>query len=194
MSKTNSLHYELCTEGAKWLKRRKYDYVKCQNKPCNKPELCRHCKAYKYIAVELNVTAVEHPDVWGYDGYSTVVIEVKTSHSDFLADKKKYWRNCEPEYQAGNARWYLCPEGIIKPEELPEGWGLLYWDGKRINPIVGPTERLQGSHGDMRIMYSILFREKFPCKIYDYRGTRSTIQPKTINGIPEKEFYKQKEL
>ena len=28
MSATNSLHYQLCTEGAKWLRRRKHDWKK----------------------------------------------------------------------------------------------------------------------------------------------------------------------
>lgn len=134
--------------------------------------------SYKYVAVELNVTCTENPDVWGYDGFSTVVIEVKTSHADFLADKKKYWRAVEPEYRAGNRRWFLCPEGVIKPEELPEGWGLLYWDGKRVFPVVGPVENLATGHADMRILYSILRRENFPEKIYNYRGTPTTIHPK----------------
>ena len=144
MSATNSLHYQLCTEGAKRLRRRKHDWKKCETKPCHVKgedgyfKFCPHCKTYNIVAVELNVIGVENPDVWGYDGYSTVVIEVKVSHSDFLADQKKYWRNVEPENQLGNNRWYLCPEGIIKPNELPDGWGLLYWDGKQIRPVVAP--------------------------------------------------------
>lgn len=35
MSTTNSLHYQLCTEGAKWLRRRKHDWKKCEAKPCH---------------------------------------------------------------------------------------------------------------------------------------------------------------
>lgn len=94
------------------------------------------------------VNGTENPDVWGWDGYYTCIIEVKTNHSDFLADKKKYWRTTRPEYQAGNIRWYLCPENLIKPSELPEGWGLLYWNGKRITPAVAVVTRLQGCHAD----------------------------------------------
>lgn len=26
----------------------------------------------------------------------------------------------------GDYRYYCCPKGLIKPEELPLGWGLLY--------------------------------------------------------------------
>ena len=134
-----------------------------------------HCRHHIYVAVELNTYAAENTDVWGFNGWSTSVIEVKITHSDFLADKKKYWRNVEPEYQAGNDRWFLCPDGVIKPEELPEGWGLLYWNGDSITPIVAPKTRLKGCHADMIILYSILRREKFPHKIYNYRGQNTTI-------------------
>ena len=193
MSKTNSLHYNLCVEGAKWLRRRP-NYERCRaKKPCFNPVLCRGCRlAFKYVAVELCTYGTENTDVWGYDGYCTAVIEVKVSHADFLADKNKWWRTqANPELRAGNLRWYLCPEGVIKADELPEGWGLLYWDGKQIVPQVAPTTNLATGHADMKILYSILRREGFPEKIYNYRGTPSTIQPKTINGIPEREYYQK---
>jgi hypothetical protein len=170
MSKSDSLHYQLCVEGAKWLHRR--HKTACSQCPAFRHDYCGVCKQHLYVAVELNTVAAENTDVWGYDGYATTVIEVKTSHADFLADRKKYWRSVPPEYQAGNRRWYLCPEGIIKPEELPEGWGLLYWDGKAIHPIVAPQTRLQGCHADMLILYSILRRENFPKKIFNYRNLK----------------------
>ena len=197
MSTTNSLHYQLCTEGAKWLRRRKRDWKKCQTKPCKvkdetgKYTFCAHCKTYNIVAVELNVTGAENSDVWGYDGDSTVMIEVKVSHADFLADQKKMWRNVEPYLQVGNRRWYLCPEGIIKPNELPDGWGLLYWDGKRIYSVVAPVPRMQGCHADMRILYSLMYREKMTNRTYDYRGRLSTIQSQTINGVLVRDLEKR---
>lgn len=158
---------------------------------CFRPDLCSACRhQHKYVAVELCTYGTENCDVWGYDGYITAVIEVKVSHADFMADQKKYWRNVEPEYRAGNQRWYLCPKGIIKSDELPDGWGLLYWDGKRIIPQVAPKTQIATGHADMMILNSILRREKFPQKIFNYRGQPSSIQPKTINGIPEKEWLK----
>ena len=194
MSKTNSLHYDLCVEGAKWLRRRQ-NYERCRKKPCNNPHVCRACRyPYQYVAVELCTVGTENTDVWGYSNTEgTAVIEVKVSHSDFLADQKKWWRSNDAAVtgnQAGTLRWYLCPEGIIKPEELPDGWGLLYWDGKQIVPQVAPRSFENTGVADMRIMASILRREQFPEKIFNYRGALSTIQPKTINGIPEREYYK----
>ena len=196
MSKTNSLHYDLCVEGAKWLHRRQsYDRCKAK-KPCFNPSLCRNCRyPYQYVAVELCTVGTENTDVWGYNNEGTAVIEVKVSHSDFMADQKKWWRSDVAEnrgYQAGTHRWYLCPEGVIKPEELPDKWGLLYWDGKQITPVVAPKPFENTGRADMRIMASILRREQFPEKIFNYRGQPSTIQPQTINGIPAREYYKQK--
>lgn len=179
MSKTESLHYQLCCEGAKWLHKRR-DYKKCMTYPCFRKGICISCRAHMYVAVELNTYGTENTDVWGYNGYTTTVIEVKVSHADFVADKNKYWRNVEPEFQAGNNRWFLCPEGVIKPDELPQGWGLLYWNGNMIVPVVAPVTRMQGCHADMMILYSILRRENFPKKIYNYRGCPTTIKPRTI--------------
>lgn len=74
----------------------------------------------------------------GYDyGDGSVVVEVKVTRSDFLADRKKPHRI---EGGLGNWRYFMCPEGLIRPEELPEGWGLL-WVNKRghVKPLAGPA-------------------------------------------------------
>lgn len=181
MSASDSLHYQLCVEAGKWLHRRKYDYNKCQTKECRKPEFCRVCQPYKYVAVEINTYGVEQTDVWGWNGYLTSIIEVKTSHADFLNDKKKLCRqDTYKDLQCGNLRWYLCPEGVIKPEELPENWGLLYWNGKKISHVVAPKHIDCSYKGDMFVIYSILRRENIKGKVYNYRGTNDTIKPKVI--------------
>ena len=43
----------------------------------------------------------------------------------FLADRSKPHR-LNPEMGMGKYRYYICPTGLIKPEELPEKWGLIY--------------------------------------------------------------------
>lgn len=53
------------------------------------------------------------------------LIETKISRSDFLADAKKTFRK-DPTQGIGDYRYYACPEGLIKPDELPEKWGLIY--------------------------------------------------------------------
>lgn len=83
----------------------------------------------------------ETPDAIGYrftgtmlDG--TVVVEVKTSRADFLADRKKPHRISGG---MGDWRYFMAPQGLIKPEELPDKWGLLEVCGKsRIQVTAGP--------------------------------------------------------
>jgi len=81
---------------------------------------------------ELNSGAFngEYPDVIGFaSGGHSLLIEVKTSRSDFLSDSRKRFRK-DPKIGMGSYRYYLCPKGLIKREELPEGWGLIYVDDK----------------------------------------------------------------
>jgi hypothetical protein len=73
----------------------------------------------------------ETPDVIGwYDGLS-FLIECKASRADFLADKNKSFR-INPEEGMGDWRFYMCPEGLIQPEDLPDGWGLIWVKGNRV--------------------------------------------------------------
>jgi len=83
---------------------------------------------------ELVATSSEQPDAIGWQAWRSWVIEVKLSRSDFHRDKKKHHRQ-DPNGGMGNSRYYLCPEGLIKPDELPAGWGLLYATDKRIYQV-----------------------------------------------------------
>ncbi|MCS4309472.1 hypothetical protein M2404_003844 [Rheinheimera pacifica] len=53
----------------------------------------------------------------------SVLVEVKVSRADFLADKYKPHRQSGG---VGNWRYYLCPEGVINVGDIPPGWGLLW--------------------------------------------------------------------
>lgn len=59
-----------------------------------------------------------------FNAYGSFLVETKISRSDFLADSKK------PHHQGhggvGRWRYYACPDGLIKPDELPQKWGLIY--------------------------------------------------------------------
>ncbi|KGP01133.1 adenylosuccinate synthase [Alcaligenes faecalis] len=69
----------------------------------------------------------EIPDAIGFriatPNVGSVVVECKVSRSDFLADKAKPHRK---ERGMGHWRYFMCPEGLIDIEDLPEGWGLLW--------------------------------------------------------------------
>lgn len=68
----------------------------------------------------------EIPDAIGFRTTApqsgSVLIEVKTSRADFLADKDK------PHRQSGGVgdwRYYMAPEGVLQLSDMPERWGLI---------------------------------------------------------------------
>lgn len=108
----------------------------------------------------------------------TSIIEVKTSHSDFLADQKKWVRTKAAEAadkQMGNFRYYLCPEGIIKEEELPENWGLLVWDGKKIRKVRSATYTKNSVAMELLMMTSIMSRIAKP-QVFNFRKKKQPCQ------------------
>lgn len=92
-----------------------------------------------FAVAAMNVWAFgsrERVDCIGFRQQCSVLIEVKVSRSDFLADKKK------PERQSGGVgtyRFYLTPPNLIDVADLPAGWGLLEAAGKVVKMVHGPT-------------------------------------------------------
>lgn len=78
----------------------------------------------------------EQPDCLGFRSGVSCLIECKTTRSDFLADRKKRFRQ-NPELGLGDWRFMLTPKGLISVEELPVGWGLLETCGNRMLKVSG---------------------------------------------------------
>lgn len=80
----------------------------------------------------------ENPDVitWNSSGKS-IVYEIKMSRSDFLADFKKKCRQADHK-KAGWKFYYVCYGDFIKPEEVPENCGLIYYINKKFKVIKYP--------------------------------------------------------
>lgn len=76
---------------------------------------------------ELVCMAGEQADVLAFNGDSSTLIEVKTSRSDFLKDNQKWFRKLDTK-TLGNYKYYFCVTDVIRPEELPVDWGLIYFD------------------------------------------------------------------
>ena len=133
--------------------------------------------AYKWVlknahcgvaAKEIRCITMEQPDVIGFgsNGHS-VMIEVKVSRADFLRDAKKLFRKHQ-WMGVGSYRAYCCPTGLIKVEELPDRWGLLYVNEKgkvkELKSVVPPNTALflnpmdKNNAAERDIMYSILRR------------------------------------
>lgn len=143
-------HKELVQLGAKWLKWHK-DNI--------------HIPNCKIIAKEL-VAATgtgENPDILGFSYYASVNIEVKVSRADFLRDQKK--RHKTIGVGMGNMKLYLCPEGLIKVDELPDGWGLLYCsEAGKISIAKLPEKRDADLDSERTMLMSIIRRMNAPTK------------------------------
>lgn len=135
---------------------------------------------------ELSTINSETPDILGFYSGGASLIEAKASRSDFLADKKKLFRK-NPETGMGNYRFYACPTGLIKENELPENWGLIYVSAKgRCTLKVKPKWQKSNTRAEHMFMYSIIRRvflyhnsneiEKFIEKHSDYDERKANIQ------------------
>ena len=140
----------------------------------------------------------EIPDAIGWlrSGVS-ILIECKASRGDFLSDADKPSRRVgkgggksgalvRPEPSApepkikppikteglGSYRFYLAPLGLLHPDELPEGWGLLELRSPSGAGILGKT----GGAGDTR--YTVR-RTHDPLQVFDPRTG------KTRKGLPD---------
>lgn len=68
---------------------------------------------------------------------ASVVVEVKVSRADFLADRKKPHR-IDPSLGMGTYRYFMAPASLIAPEELPARWGLIeVGDRSSLNVVCG---------------------------------------------------------
>lgn len=127
-----------------------------------------------YVTVELCTLNEESADVFAWCSWTSVLIEVKISRSDFNRDFKKPFRT-NPKDGLGEYRYYCCPEGIIQVEDLPDNWGLL-WEKDNEIILVKNANRQQASlFAERAIMTSIMRREGVKSKIYDYKEQRQVI-------------------
>jgi hypothetical protein len=144
-------HKNLCLIAAKYLKNQGiHPFHRC-----------------KYVVCELEREG-ESPDAFGWGGTSTQLIEVKISRSDFLSDKNKRWRKL-PEIGLAAWRSYLCPKNIIKPKDLPNNWGLLYFDKGKVEIIKSPSYQDHNKSEELHLVTNIMRREGIKSQIFSYK-------------------------
>jgi len=114
------------------------------------------------------------PDAIGWKrACHSVVVECKISRADFFADQEKPFRQ-KPELGLGCERFYLTPAGLLHPEELPRGWGLLESAGMTVHVIRRSARNLRTVIG---------FRHEMNLLLASLRRVEVRIEPQTITDF-----------
>jgi len=117
----------------------------------------------------------EVPDAIGWKGQCrSVVVECKVSRADFLADAGKPFRQ-KPEEGLGSERYYLALAGLIRIEELPDGWGLLERRRNEIKLVKKAARRDQRT--------SIGLMKEMNLLLASLRRVEVRIEPQTITDF-----------
>jgi hypothetical protein len=113
----------------------------------------------------------EMPDAIGWKrACHSVLVECKISRADFLADRAKPFRQ-KPDSAVGCERFYLAPRDLIRPDELPSGWGLLELYNRKIEMIRASKKNLRSEEG---------FRCEMNLLLASLRRVEIRIEPQTI--------------
>jgi hypothetical protein len=116
----------------------------------------------------------EVPDAIGWKrACHSVLVECKVSRADFLADLDKPFRR-KPRSSVGCERFYLAPANLIKPEELPLGWGLLEYHLRKISMLRASAKNLRSTAG---------FRYEMNLLLASLRRVEIRIEPQTITDF-----------
>ncbi len=116
----------------------------------------------------------EMPDAIGWKRANhSVLVECKVSRADFLADRAKPFRQ-KPEKGVGSERFYLTPPTLVKPEELPPGWGLLELQRGRVEMVQASEKNLRTATG---------FRYEMNLLLASLRRVEVRIEPQSITDF-----------
>jgi hypothetical protein len=133
----------------------------------------------------------EMPDAIGWKRAThSVVIECKISRADFLADRSKPFR-LRPELGLGCERFYLVPAGLLCVEDLPLGWGLLEYRGRKLVMARASAKNMRTATGlgyEMNLLLASLRRVEIriePQTITDFLKWKNRMVEYNRGTLPE---------
>jgi hypothetical protein len=143
------------------------------------------------VLSEQGCSSGEMPDAIGWKGRNhSIVIECKISRADFLADAGKPWRR-NSEIALGCERYFAAPMGILKVEEMPEGWGLLESQGRELKVAKKSgckLRRPEGLMNEMNLLLASLRRVEVriePQRIGDFLKWKNRMASYNGGALPE---------
>lgn len=91
------------------------------------------------------------------DNRSFISYEIKVSRQDFKHDVEKFVSKQEAALRNSTQFYYVCPQGLIKVEEIPEVAGLMYVNegGCRIQKVA-PVRELKDGNLDLGFIRALM--------------------------------------
>src|SRR3954471_12569638 len=133
----------------------------------------------------------EMPDAIGWKrACHSVVVECKVTRADFLADREKPFRR-KPQIGMGCERYYLTSAELLKPDELPAGWGLLELRGKEVQRVLPAHEKMRSARAfryEMNLLLASLRRVEVriePQSITDFLKWKNRMAEYNRGSLPE---------
>ena len=121
-------------------------------------------RGYRVVLSELGSTTKhgEMPDVIGWNGSKSIVVECKISRADFLADQAKPFRQA-PDNGMGRQRYYFVPSGLLTEKDVEAcGWGLVVVTGRLVHVRVPSKDfKTRSMVSEMMMLYTALQRVQF---------------------------------
>jgi hypothetical protein len=154
----------------------------------------RRCKAV--FADVQTMKLNEFPDAIGFNfGYTTsrsgsTVIEAKTSVADFKRDASKRWKHLGPGM--GRWRFYLCPEYMLGPRDIPDDHGLIYAleSGKLRVVRDAPSRSERDVASELSLLTTMVQRHqlgvRWDPKTYTFETRHETERRKATEGAVER--------
>lgn len=143
------------------------------------------------VLSEQTCSSGETPDAIGWKrACHSVLVECKVSRQDFLADSDKPFRR-QPETGMGCERYYLTVAGLLRSEEVPQGWGLLELRGKEILVARLSSRNLRSCAGlrwEMNLLLASLRRVEVriePQSITDFLKWKNRMAEYNRGRLPE---------
>ena len=133
----------------------------------------------------------EVPDAIGWKrACHSVLVECKITRADFLCDRDKPWRQ-KVKMGVGCERFYLAPAGLLRVQELPEGWGLLELRKRDITitkPSAKDLRTATGFRYEMNLLLASLRRVEVriePQSITDFLKWKNRMAEYNRGSLPE---------
>ena len=99
----------------------------------------------------------EEPDAIAWRSASSILVEVKVSRADFLADRKKLFRKAA-DMGMGVRRYFATPPGLVSPDELPPSWGLLEVTPTRVQVVRNASPQARHAANEIALLTAALVR------------------------------------